>query len=199
MHDADDNYAYFDHNGIDCEDGANNDATIKINHDYMYVSSSNTRYARCSYSGLNLHVDGNNYCIFDRNQIIAVYGGSSYYVDWQQGSDERIKEEIEPLSIELSKKLIDATEAKKFRYKSGGGKHYGMIAQEARKLLDDLGEAEAELEYGPNVHNDDIPNYRAIRYDEYIPHLINYVKDLRDEITMLKAEIKELKNSLKRD
>ena len=193
MYDTDGNYAFFDHNGIDCEDGANSEATITINHDYIYVSSSNTRYARCSYSGLNLHVDSNNYCIFNRNAITAVYEGSSYYVDWQQGSDARIKEEIEPLNIELSKNLINATETKKFRYKSGGGKHYGMIAQEARKLLDDLGEAEAELEYGPKVHNDDIPNYRAIRYDEYIPHLINYVKDLRAELNRVKAELNELK------
>ena len=198
MYDIDGNHAYFDHNGIDCEDRANSEATITINHDYMYVSSSNTRYARCSYSGLNLHVDSNNYCIFNRYQITAVDEGSSYYVDWQQGSDERIKEEIEPLNIELSKNLIDATETKKFRYKSGGGKHYGMIAQEARKLLDDLGEAEAELEYGPKVHNDDIPNYRAIRYEEYIPHIINYIKDLRAVVDRQQAEIDQLKEIVKK-
>jgi len=62
-----------------------------------------------------------------------------------------------------------------------------MIAQEARKLLDDLGETDSMLEYSQGNLN--VKDQRAIRYEEYIPHLINYVK-------MLKAEIETLKEAL---
>ena len=38
-----------------------------------------------------------------------------------------------------------------------------------------------------------IDNQRMLEYTEYIPHLINYVKDLKAEINELKAELNKLK------
>ena len=158
----------------------------------VYNSSSN--YINIRNYQVRIQSSSNNYAIFQGNlNPYAQRNGVDYYLNWTQGSDERIKEEIEPLNVELSKNLIDATETKKFKYKNTDGKHYGMIAQEARKLLDNLGEADAVLEYGPDIESDDIPDYRAIHYEEYIPHLINYVKDLQAQIDDLKEEIKILK------
>ena len=158
----------------------------------VYNSSSN--YIDIRNYEVRIQSSSNNYAIFQGNlDPYAQRNGVSYYLNWTQGSDERIKEEIEPLDVELSKNLIDATETKKFKYKNTDGKHYGMIAQETRKLLDNLGEADSVLEYGPDIESDDIPDYRAIHYEEYIPHLINYVKDLQAQIDDLKEEIKMLK------
>lgn len=161
------------------------------------VYDSSSEYIDITTSRIRLQQDSSNYFYMSRTSISALWDGTSYYVDWIQGSDERIKEEIEPLNAELSKNLIDATEPKKFRYKSGRGKHYGMIAQQARKILDDLGETDSVLEYGPNVENEDIPNYRAIHYEEYIPHLINYVKMLNEKVEAQEARINQLEEKIK--
>jgi len=112
-------------------------------------------------------------------------------VSWISGSDKRIKEDIENLDVKLSKELIDKTQPKKFKFKYRDGKHYGMIAQETREVLDSLGETDSELEYLQGNLN--VEGQRAIRYEEYIPHLINYVKELKAEIDSLKSEIRLLK------
>ena len=83
--------------------------------------------------------------------------------------------------------MIDGSIPKEFTYNfEKGGKHYGMIAQDARKLLDELGEKDSKLEIGRGVND-----VRSINYEEYIPHLINYVKELRSEIEALKKALKE--------
>ena len=128
------------------------------------------------------------------SQEIYLYEGSSNPVTPQwSASDERVKEDIEDLDNELSKNFIDGTQPKRFKFKEVEGHHYGMIAQQARVLLDSLGETDSKLEQSIGSPNKEIPDQRNINYFEYIPHLINYVKDLRAEIENLKAEIKELK------
>ena len=139
--------------------------------------------------------------INDRNSDKVVYsdGSDLFYYDgsnifratWQSSSDRRIKEDIKPLDIELSRGFIDATRTKRFKYKNADGVHYGMIAQEARELLDKLGETESVLEFSQGDLN--VEDQRAIQYDEYIPHLINYVKDLRAGLVALKEQVKLLK------
>lgn len=130
--------------------------------------------------------DQSNYTYQNYYDLIKVVNNVAYGVTWNT-SDRNVKEEIEPLDIQLSKELIDNTETKKFKYKGAEGKHYGMIAQDVRKLLDGLGEEDARLEH------EMAQNQRTIDYQEYIPHLINYVQDLRAEINELKAEIQRLK------
>lgn len=129
------------------------------------------------------------------NTIQKASGSSGYQVVWESTSDERVKKNIQPLPTELSKQLIDGTQPKSFEFidPDEKGKRYGMIAQEARKLLDSLGETDAHLEYITDAPSSFV-NLRCIHYEEYIPHLINYVKDLRSEIDGLKAEIAELKS-----
>lgn len=128
------------------------------------------------------------------NGIFREFNSVFYTPTWST-SDKRIKEEIEPLNPEISKRLIDLTEPKKFRYMYTGGKHYGMLAQDVREQLDSLGETDAMLEHSMGIPQDKtcIEDQRTIDYQEYIPHLINYVKDLREEIESLKGQIKELR------
>lgn len=136
----------------------------------------------------------------DSTEMLYVYtddikresGGTDYWAQWST-SDERVKEDIEDLDHELSRKLIDGTRTREFTFKGASGRNYGMIAQETRALLDSLGEEDSKLEYIAGRPDGKIPNQRNIDYPQYIPHLINYVKDLRSEIDGLKAEIKALK------
>jgi len=110
-------------------------------------------------------------------------------VQWT-ASDERIKNSIMSLDSQLSINLIDKTLPKSFKYNDSDLVHYGMIAQETRELLNELGETDSGLEY--SIGDTNIPDQRNINYSEYIPHLINYVKDLRNEINELKQKIKEV-------
>lgn len=120
--------------------------------------------------------------------------GTPVGVTWNT-SDERAKENIHPLDSELSKKFIDGTQTKAFRYSGTQGTHYGMIAQEARRLLDSLGEGDSLLEHSMEIPEEEavMQDQRTIDYHEYIPHIINYIKRQEAEINELKAEIKALK------
>ena len=131
------------------------------------------------------------YHVMSERYLRYVYNGNTY--DYQRSSsDERTKNDIKDLPVELSVGLIDETQPKSFRYNGDEElKHYGMIAQDARAILDELGEDDAGLEYSMGDTN--IPDQRNIVYQEYIPHLINYVKDLRAEIEALKEEVRLLK------
>lgn len=113
-------------------------------------------------------------------------------VKWDTGSDVRLKEDISPIDIELSRDIIDGTKPKSFKYKfEDSGYHYGMIAQDVRELLDSVGEDDAMLERALGRSDE----YRTINYEEYIPHIINYIKDLRAEITALKSALKKEEKS----
>jgi hypothetical protein len=142
---------------------------------------------------VQLSYDSTHYVIFQggsNKNLLDQRGSNTYSIAWTS-SDRRNKENIEDLDTELSKNFIDATETKQFKYKDSEGKHYGMIAQDVRELLDNLGETDAHLEYCVNEEDEYDP--RNINYSEYIPHLINYVKDLRAELNRVKAELNELK------
>ena len=116
-------------------------------------------------------------------------------VMWDSSSDVRMKKNIHDLDVELSREIIDGTQPKSFEYIKEEGVHYGMIAQEARALLDSLGETDARLERTANMPDEEtgIEDQRTIYYHEYIPHIINYIKRQEAEINELKAEIKALK------
>ena len=145
-------------------------------------------YKDSYYAYLRMEIQANN----NRPRIYALANGTTYQVTFSS-SDRRFKHDIEPLDTELSIKLIDGTETKSFVYNGDEGKHYGVIAQEARELLDSLGETDAMLEHSMGVDNPDVTDPRTIDYHEYIPHLINYVKELKSEINELKAELNKLK------
>lgn len=115
-------------------------------------------------------------------------------VQWVS-SDERVKENIQPIDRDLSVELIDKTEPKSFSYKNETTKNYGVVAQDLRKTLDELEEYDATLERSMGIPEEEanIPDQRTVEYYQFIPHLINYVKDLRAELNELKAELKELK------
>lgn len=156
---------------------------------YMYHTDEYLPYNEYIYN-LDITFDD----ITKRERISGTGVDITYGLTWTT-SDERVKENIENLDVELSKQLIDKTQPKKFKYKGADGNHYGMIAQDARKILNELGEEDSKLEHSMGIPKEKatLDDQRTIDYQEYIPHLINYVKELKAEIDSLKEEIKTLK------
>ena len=167
--------------------------TYGLNENYNYAGL----FVRCPHpdvtlsdkAGITLANNINNYFRLEEDgHYIVVVNGTSTGGYIQGGSDKRIKENIISLDTQMSKDLINATNTYKFKYKNMDGMHYGVIAQEAREVLDNLGEKDVMLEYG--IGDTNIKDQRNISYLEYIPPLINYVKDLQKQIDELKKEDK---------
>ena len=151
----------------------------------LFVNTDDSVYA----TTLCLYKDNDNYLELDSEGYYDYnINGISYSGTLGGSSDERVKEDITPLDDKMSKDLINNTKTYKFKYKRNEGYHYGVIAQEARKLLDDLGEKDSRLEY--SVGDKNIKDQRTINYVEYIPPLINVVQDLQRQIDELKKEDK---------
>ena len=148
-----------------------------------------------NHTTLTLYKDSNNYLELESDGSYYYFTNGTGHGGYLSGSsDKRIKEDITLLDNELSKKLINDTNTYKFRYKNNNGYHYGVIAQEVRKTLDNLQEKDSKLEYIVNINNSNskIKNQRSVNYQEFIPHLINYVKDLQSQIDELKSEIEKV-------
>ena len=126
----------------------------------------------------------------------ATLDGTTKHVSWTS-SDERQKEEIEPIDEELSMAFITGSKPKKFKFKNEEGKHYGVTAQDARKLLDELGETDSVLEHGLKSYNPMYEDLRTVEYPEYVAHLINCIKYLEKKTEKQQSEIDELKEIIK--
>ena len=90
-------------------------------------------------------------------------------------SDRNYKDNIE--TSELGLKLIEKLNPVTFNFKNGNRKHYGLIAQDVEKVINDMG-----------INTDDFAvitkdeNGYGMRYTEMIPILINAIKELNDKI-----------------
>ena len=114
-------------------------------------------------------------------------GGTDYAV-WDPSSDERLKEDIKPLSIEEAKLIVENTELLTFRYKNGDHiKHYGVTAQRMEKECDDLG---LENPFSKNINE----NTKTVDYIQFIAPLMKVVQEQQKEIDKLKKAVKELQN-----
>lgn len=197
------NYAKVTKSGVEVDNGSVNaqygaagitltdGSTMGIASSTGVVYSYGNDTGSVQYNKINVvHANGANtkYIEVTCDDITRDNAGAVSVPQWISGSDQRIKENITDLDIDLSLNLIDATEPKRFKYKNKEGIHYGMIAQEARELLDNLGEGESELEYPLGVGDT-----MAINYAEYIPPMINYIKYLRAELNSVKNELRQLK------
>lgn len=190
--DADDHFIWIENYGQSKYVRISNEE-LRFN-DNSYNPSRNGTYKK---DGWHLYQDDYNYMFCSVSDLYRTINGVSQGVPWGT-SDERVKDNIEPLDAILSIDFIDGTEPKSFNYKNIEGKHYGMIAQDVRALLDNLGEENAHLEHSMGIPEDisKIEDQRTIDYQEYIPHLINYVKDLRNELNRVKTELNHVKSEL---
>lgn len=108
-------------------------------------------------------------------------GGSTQSVEWDTGSDEQLKEDIESLSLEEAMAIIKNTEALTFRYKEGDKtKHYGFTAQRVDAECDKLGiEKSFTHEFG---HQD---GFRTIKYTQFIAPMLKVIQEQQKQIEAL--------------
>ena len=116
--------------------------------------------------------------------------GSDRYVKWWDGSDERIKEDIQPLSLEEARLIIENTELLTFRYKEDDKKikHYGVTAQRMESLCEELGLENPFVKY--NQMSGDL---MAVDYEQFVSPIMMVVRNQQEEIDTLKQEVELLK------
>lgn len=97
-------------------------------------------------------------------------GYNDDYAKWDEGSDERLKEDIKDLSLEEALKIVENTQALTFRYKKNNKvKHYGVTAQRMDKECEDLG---LENPFVKNLND----KYKTVDYDQFIIPLLKVVQ-----------------------
>ena len=103
------------------------------------------------------------------------------------GSDQRIKNHIENLN-EKYIKMVDLLQAKTYFLNDypDGSKNVGFIAQEVLDVLSQVGLTAKEFDGFCDVYGNG--SMYALGYDEFIPILWEYCKQLKQEIEKLKGE-----------
>lgn len=140
-----------------------------------------------------LHVVGN-----------ATISGVMTAVTVTETSDERLKENIEPLNINKVLEALDAINTYQYTWKADSAStakriQYGVIAQEVERIL-------------PNIVHTDAKGFKSVNYTALIPFLLEAIKSqqqkieelqksndglqslLEKELSILTAEVKLLKN-----
>jgi hypothetical protein len=93
-------------------------------------------------------------------------------------SDERLKENIKPLEKGLE--TIEQIKTYTFNYKDRPqDTHPGVIAQEIEELVPEV-VYDIEMEAG---------TYKAVRYQQLVPLLINAIKDLSEKVNVLETRL----------
>ena len=104
-------------------------------------------------------------------------------------SDARLKKDIEDLDGSLIYKL----RPRKFRMRDGDGKlRFGLIAQEVKQALDELG-----IE-GADLYGDENPDSLSLVYEELIAPLIAAVQEQKARNDALEARLDALESIIKR-
>ena len=124
---------------------------------------------------------------------LEVAGGIKCSGAVDTSSDERIKENIEPISNSLS--LIEKLKGIKYNFtteysnttinENSNKKRFGLLAQEVEKVLPDI--------VNTNVNEAmKIDDFKTISYSSLIPILIEAIKELNDKNKQLESKLNKL-------
>ena len=104
---------------------------------------------------------------------------STMWAKFEDGSDERIKKDIESLSYEEAKKIINAFDPLTFRYKDNDEiRHYGFTAQRVDSKCEELG---LEDPFTKILEGD----LKTVDYDQFVAPLIKVVQEQQKQIQEL--------------
>ena len=137
-------------------------------YDYEFGISSHYSHAAWNSGGTYLQTSSHN----------IIEAADSY-------SDERLKIDIETANDEYIKELVLNANIKQFKRTYEPDKlRFGVIAQDVRKQLDELGIDKTRIK----LTNEDEQGYFEIDYKEYIPMLMRMIQIQQEEINKLKGE-----------
>lgn len=127
----------------------------------------------------------------DSHQFAFLQVEPNRWVPWTSASDRRLKENIEPISVEFIKDFFERVNPVSFNFINDDNKktEYGLIAQELEEVFDNLGEDNENI----IIKLEGEEQYKAINYEKLVGLLIPAVKDLYAQIDELKNVIKILK------
>ena len=142
-----------------------------------YVSSDITNGTESGFFDLKLANNGtiDSICTISNNGVVS----ATSYVET---SDVRSKENIqETISVDSLAKILQVN-IKTYNYKKDLTKRHciGTIAQELKEII-----PEAVI----ISKTDEYDNFHQVHYSSLIPHLINCIKVLNDELQQLKAKL----------
>lgn len=147
----------------------------------LQIGQSSTILSKGAISGRDLSGSG--------NRDVFVTAGGYLFIP---SSDRRVKQNIEPLLLGLN--LIDKLSPQKFEFRSTPGEvEYGLIAQDVREALQQLGVTDkTNLVYEDSSQEsiNQLPEGEegpvlGIEYSKLIPILINSVKELQARVEFL--------------
>lgn len=101
--------------------------------------------------------------------------GTLNSTDFNSLSDESLKENIS--TIEVDYNIINNLRGVEFNWKDTKKKAYGFIAQEVEEILPEL------------ISENSDTSYKSVSYIQIIPHLLEAVKDLKQEVERLREEV----------
>ncbi len=161
--------------GIGIEFNSVNDNDDIYNAGYInYVSTDITNNAESGYFDFKLANGGS----IDSIMTIA-NNGVLTATSLVETSDIRVKENIENTIEKNSLDKILQLDVKTFNFINDQSKiiHTGLIAQELKEIMPELVVISNNSEYS---------DFHSVHYTELIPHLINCIKELKNEIEELK-------------
>lgn len=137
---------------------------------------------------------GNVFFIYNQSSIgvFLASGGSTWSAN---ASDERVKENINPLSNALDTVL--SIIPKTFKFKDDDVNHWGFIAQDIEKILPNvIIQNNAPEQYKKYLNGED--KVKTYNSEFLIPYLWKAIQEQQDQINNLKSQIKEIMDMISR-
>lgn len=155
-----------------------------------FVDSTGARTGYIGDAGSDAHI-----YLTSENGWVRIYSGAnncSYSggASWTCSSDARLKKEVQPLSSTLDDLiLLDGVAFRWIDANDGGGRHFGLIAQDVEKVY-------------PELVTTDEAGMKGVDYSGFIAPLLEAVKELKaandnqaEAIDQLREELKALKSA----
>lgn len=128
---------------------------------------------------------GSDWLGWNQNLYVSNYI-SCMDIDIRANSDERLKEDIEPLPVDESKRLILNVAPRRYRFKKRPETlRHGLIAQDVLQYTSD----------DALVHEDQESGMYGLNYFDVIADLINVVQDQERRIKVLEEALNAVNNS----
>jgi hypothetical protein len=169
----------------------------------FYYETGGIEYLGVTANGSTAVLFGqNNYGIYFYENIISPYGSGEgvglYYCGTSTNpwhtisynnlnavSDERLKENIIPISDAGALDFVTAFTPRSFNWKTETETRYGLIAQEVKSTLDELGISNWG---GHQIAIETEDQIQSLDLTQFIPPLIGAVKELKKRLEKLEGE-----------